>query len=411
VAFGANIVLGILTTLILLGNDLPLAGSVVTGMAICGTGCVFALVAAVIAQFFESARTANSLNALAIGTAFLLRAIGDSIGTLARNGMVVHSLWPSWLSPFGWAQQIQPLTQNNWWIFSLFGGLAAALLSIAFFLTNKRDVGLGLFPARKGPATAPANLLSPFGLAWRLQKGILRGWAIAVVVTAASYGLTAKEFKDLFAENTAAADFLKQLGGSKDLTDALLGALVAYMALTIAAYAIQALQRLRSEESGGQLESILATNVSRSRWLFSHLGCALIGVSGLLLLSGLSMGVAYVLAAGRPLSELLALLGATFAQLPAVLVVVSFAVLAFGILPRMAIGLAWTSFGLCLVVAQFGAIFKLSHWALDISPFTHSPLVLINPFSITPVVSLLGVAFILCLAGFVSFRRRDLMTA
>ena len=38
-----------------------------------------------------------------------------------------------------------------------------------------------------------------------------------------------------------------------------------------ASFAVQALLRLRAEESGGQAEAVLATAVGRPRWLASHL--------------------------------------------------------------------------------------------------------------------------------------------
>jgi len=411
VVMGANILLGGLIVLILLGNDLPMAGSIATGAAVAMTGMVFAAAAAVTAQISESARGSNSLAALVIGAAFLLRAIGDGMGHLTQGGMAIVSAWPSWLSPIGWMQQLHPFTEQHWGTFGLAGVLCTALIGTAFFLTNKRDMGMGMLPVKQGPATAPAGLLSPFGLAWRLQKGILKGWAVAIVVLGATYGLVAEEFEKLFTENEAVADLMKQLGGTDNITDALLGALFFFMAITISAYAIQALQRLRTEEAGGQLETVLATAVSRPRWMLSHIACAGIGVFVLTLLTGVSLSTAYVLAASEPLGEILSLTGAMFVHMPAILALAGFAVLAFGLLPRAAVGVAWAGFGFCLLIGQFGTTLKLPQWVLDISPFTHTPSVPAETVTIAPIATLLAVAITLSVAGLVLFRRRDLDAA
>lgn len=412
VVVGANVILGGLIGLILMGNDLPMAGSLGTGAAVASVGIMFATIAAIAAQISDSARGANSLTAIGIGVTFLLRAIGDGLGTLTQNGRAIVSAWPSWLSPIGWSQQLHPYTEQNWWIFGLMTVFVAGAVGTAFFLTSRRDIGLGMIASRKGPAHAPAALLSPFGLAWRLQKGIIKGWAAAMIVLGATYGLVVQEFQNLFAENEEIADMMRQLsGGTANLTDAILGALLIFMALAIAAYSVQALQRLRSEEAGGQLEPILATGVSRQRWMLSHIACAIIGVVVLTVLTGLSLSITYVLAAGEPWREVATLTGATLAHLPSILALVGFVALIFGLLPRLVTGLAWGGFAFCLLAGQFGALLKLPQWVLDISPFTHTPTVPAEPFTATPLIWLTA-AFVLLLAvGLGLFRRRDIATA
>ena len=78
------------------------------GMAAAGVGVVFAAIAAVGAQVFSTARAANAVAAAALGVAFVLRAAGDVTGTVTHGGVVVESRWISWLSPYGWGQQVRP---------------------------------------------------------------------------------------------------------------------------------------------------------------------------------------------------------------------------------------------------------------------------------------------------------------
>ncbi len=45
----------------------------------------------------------------------------------------------------------------------------------------------------------------------------------------------------------------------------------------------------------------------------------------------------------------------------------------FGLLPRASVAGAWTALGLVVVINLFGQVLQLSHWVLDLSPFTHAP--------------------------------------
>ncbi|MGH3993064.1 MAG: ABC transporter permease, partial [Pseudonocardiaceae bacterium] len=107
VAVGANVALALLTTLVLIGNDLPVTGSLMAGTGVAAVGVAFAAVAAVTAQLAQTARAANGLAAAAVGVAFLLRAVGDVAGQVTDGGTRNVSAWPSWLSPIGWGQQMR----------------------------------------------------------------------------------------------------------------------------------------------------------------------------------------------------------------------------------------------------------------------------------------------------------------
>ncbi|MCL2281031.1 hypothetical protein FWC31_04120, partial [Candidatus Saccharibacteria bacterium] len=72
-------------------------------------GFVWAAIAAILVQLFESVRTANAMAAILVGVTFLLRGVGDFLGQLGANG-TIQAAWPSWLSPFGWNQATRSLT-------------------------------------------------------------------------------------------------------------------------------------------------------------------------------------------------------------------------------------------------------------------------------------------------------------
>lgn len=410
VTIGANIILGALISLVFLLNDLPATGSVAVGASLASIGIIFAGVAAITAQISGSARGANSLAAIVIGVAFLFRAIGDGMGHLTNNGLGIASNWPSWLSPIGWGQQMYPFATERWWIFGLFGGAFVVCFVTAYVLNARRDQGLGMLPARRGPVHAKRSLLSPLGLAWRLQRGTLKGWSFAVVVMGVSFGLISEEFKDLFQSNPEVAEVLGKTGGSTNFTDLFFAAIMGLMAIALAAYSVQSLLRMRSEESSGHLEPVLAGAVSRPRWMLSHIVTALGGSIFLLLLLGVTTGATYVLTTGTPWSQSVDVIKAAIVHAPALLSFAAFVIFIFGILPGQAMAVGWASFAVCYLIAQFGVVLKLPQKLLDLSPFAHTPAIPLEKIQYRPLITLTAVALVLIIAGLVAFRRRDITT-
>lgn len=407
----ANLILGVLISLLLLSNDLSATGSWATGASLAAIGIAFAGVAAVTSQISESSRGANSMAAAVIGAAFLLRGAGDAMGSIIKDGTAIHSAWPSWLSPFGWGEQLHPYTELNWLTFVPLILFCIAAIGVAYACNAYRDVGLGLIAAKPGPAHAPKSLSSPFGLALRLQRGLLIGWTVGLAVMGIVVGFIAKEFQALLTENEQVAEIMKALGGGSDLNDVIIGSMMSLMALAMAGYALQALLRMRSEETSGQLEPVLATSVGKWRWMLGHIGCTCSGILILSLALGLASGVSYILISDSAWSELWSILGAAAVHIPAVLVVTGVTALLFGLLPKLAIALSWSFFAVCMLMGQFGAILDLPQALLNLSPFSHTPFVPATSIDWLPIILLTGASVALMLLGLISFRRRDVTTS
>jgi ABC-2 type transport system permease protein len=412
VAVIINLIFAGLVYASLIAFDLPASGALGAAAAMAATGITFAAIAAIAAQLADSGRGANSFSALAIGVAFLLRAVGDGMGTLTQNGLAVKSAFPTWLSPFGWGQLAFPFTEQNWWIFSLYGGFFAAALGTAVVFMARRDIGIGMIPTRLSRAHALKGLLSPFGLARRLQRGTLRGWAIAVVVLGTSFGFVIKDFEDFMAENEEFREAFGASGlGGSSIRDIFLSVMLSMVSIMIAGYAIQSLLRLRSEESGGQAESILGTSVSRSGWQLSHISYVAIGIVVLTVLSGLSLGTSYVASTGGSWSELWTIVTAAFTYSAAIFTLAGFTALLISLFPQLAVAASWASFAGCLLILQLGALLNLPQWAMNISPFGHLPAMPAQDFKLAPVLWLLGVTIMFLAASLLYFNRRDIVTA
>jgi ABC-2 type transport system permease protein len=397
VSLGANLALGLLSAAGLAATGLPPAGSLLFGLAWAGTGLAFAAVAAVTAQLATVARTATAAASAVLGLTYLLRAVGD---TAAPGG----PRWASWLSPVGWGQQVRPFAGDRWGVLGLLVLFSAVTFGLAFSLSARRDHGAGLIADRPGPAGAAAALRGPTALAWRLQRGLLLGWVAGFVLVGAVLGNIASNVSG-FLDSPAARDIFLKLGGAKGLTDAFLAAEIGIMSLAVAVFGVQAVMRAHSEEAAVHAEPLLATGVSRGRWLLSHVGVAVLGSALLLCVAGLAAGAAHAANVGAP-GEVWRVLGAAVAQLPAVLVVVALAVAAFGLVPR-AVTVGWAALVAFFLVGELGPLFNLSQWVMDLSPFAHSPRLPGGPVSATPLVVLSVIALGLVVTGFVGFRRRD----
>jgi ABC-2 type transport system permease protein len=411
VTIGANIVLSSMLGLVLVAEGLPVAGSVGMAAALGAIGIIFAGIAAITAQVSESARGANSMAAIVLGVSFVIRAVGDSLGDLDETKMRVVSSWISWLSPLGWTQQIHPFTEKNWDIFALLTGFFVVIIGIAFYLNNQRDLGRGMVSARKGPANASHALLSIGGLARRLQRGIFYGWSVFIVIMGVCLGLISKEFENMLTENSEVKDYLANIGGTGSFQDIYFSAMIAIMGIVIAGYVVQALQRLRSEESSGQLEGLLATRVSKPGWMLSHITYVFSGAIALLLLLGLSTGLSYIIVTDAGFSEVWRVTWASLAQAPPILTIGGLTVAAFGLFPRAVIAVSWSLFAGALVISQFGALLKLPQLFMNLSPFSHLASMPAQPIKYLPLTILTGIALTLTIAGLVFFRQRNVTTA
>ena len=401
VAVAANVALALLLTIALTFLGLPAAGSAAFALAIATCGLAFAAVAALTAQLAAGARAARGIAIGALGAAYLLRAVGDATGSTGPS-------WLTWLSPLGWTEFVRPYPAARWWVLALPLALTAAAVAVAYVLAVTRDYGAGLLPDRPGRATASRWLRGPLGLAWRLQRGTLLGWAVGFAFTFAASGAAAKGIGSLLGGSAQLRQAFTRLGGQAGITNAYLAAIMSLAGLAAAAYATSAVLRLRAEETEGRAEVLLATAAGRVRWGLSHVAVAVFGTAVLLAVAGVAAGLGYGLRTGSAGPEVARLLGAAAAQLPASLAVAGIAVVLLGMAPGASVAGAWTVLGVVVVIALFGQVLQLSRWLLDISPFTHVPKLPGGPVPAAPMLWLSLAAIAFCAVGLAALRRRDI---
>ncbi len=395
-----NVVVALASATVLVALGLPLNGSLAFGLAWLSAGIVFLAVGALAAQLTETSRAANGLAMAVVGGAFALRAIGDAAGPGTWG-------WLSWLSPIGWAQRSRPFAGDRWSVLLLSAGLAALVLVVAIRLDGRRDVGAGVVRPRPGPSQGGRSLAGPLGLAWRLQRGPLLGWACGLMIMGLLAGAITSSVGQLIGGSAQATSLIAKLGGSSRLIDGFLAVMTGFAGLLTAAFAVAAVLRLREEEAAGRAEHLLAGPVSRSRWAASHLLPALVGGAALLSLMGMGMGVSYGLQIGDVSGQVPRLTGALLGQLPGVWVLAAAAFVIVTAAPRFA-SAAWGLLAGCLLLDELGPSLDVPAWLLALSPFSHLPKLPAVPWNVVPFFGVLAAAALLLLCGGWALRRRDL---
>jgi ABC-2 type transport system permease protein len=400
VAVLGNVVLTVVLCLVLPLLGLPAAGSAALSLAIGTCGLAFTGISAVAAQLTAGARSARGLAIGVLGVAFLARAVGDAAGAGGPS-------WLTWVLPLGWTELLRPFAGERWWVLALPLALSAGGSGLAFALAARRDHGAGLFPDRPGRPAASAALRGPFALAVRLQWGSLAGWAAGFAVMFAVSGAAGKGIGQLVGSSGALQKEFTRLGGQSAIVNAYLSALMLLAGIVAAAYGVSAVLRAHAEETAGRADPVLAGSVGRVRWGLSHLLAAVAGTAVLLVLAGLAAGLGYGLSVGGAGGETARMLGAAIAQLPAALVIVGVAVLALGAVPDACVAVGWTAVGLAVLLNIFGQALQLSHWVLDVSPFTHAPRLPGGAVGAESLAWLCVIGIALCALGLAALRRRD----
>ncbi len=392
VALVANALAGALVTASLVAVPLAVPDSVALGAGLAATGAVFTGTALLAAQLTSGPRAAYGLAGAVIAVAYVLRAIGD-VGTPVLT----------WVSPIGWYQGMYAFSGLRWWPLAILLVAAAASLVVALLVFARRDFGAGVLAARPGPARAAGALTRDVGLATRLQRGSVVGWTVGMWLMGLAYGSMGSDVGDLLGNSDVSREmFVRGNGG---IVDGFYATAIVLLALMACGFAVSSALRPRGDEVDGRVETLLATGLSRTRWLVANLAVTVVGSFLVVLAAGLGLGTGYALVAG----DSAAVLDYTMATLPyvaPVLATASVACLLFGLAPRLA-GLAWLVLGFAVVVLMFGQLLGLPDWLQALSPFHHLALVPAEDFRWAPFLAVGAVAVALGAAGVLGFTRRD----
>lgn len=389
-----SLAIGISTAVALVAAGLPTVGALAFGAGWASAGVTFAAIGGVAAQLTTSSRAANGLGVATVGGAYLLRALGD----LPERGPRVFT----WLSPIGWSQEVRPFAGDRFAVVGLPILAAIGLTVTAFALRNRRDLGAGMWSERPGPAVG--SMHTTWALTLRLNRNLWVGWAVGVAVFGALVGSLTTNVSGLV-NSPGMQDLIEAMGGTQSITDAFLSTELSILGSIIAAFGISSVTHLRSEETAGRAEMLLAAPLDRRRWAAGHLVAALLGVAALMVIAGLAVGFGYAADAGDSgrLGELVA---AAVARIPAAWVFVGLGAAIFGWAPQRT-RLVWASFVVAALLIEFGPLLQVPQWLVDLSPFAHSPKLPGAETVLVPLLVLTALAASAAAVGLFGFLRRD----
>ncbi|PID55374.1 MAG: hypothetical protein CSB46_00100 [Micrococcales bacterium] len=380
---------------------LPWAGCVAAGAAIACSGALFVGIGALTAQLFASARAARAWTLGAgLGGMYVLRAVIDG---LPEDSMVAPLRWAI---PLEWGMLVRPFAGDRWWVLLLPVTSTVLVLAVAYRLESIRDHGTGVRASRPGPDTAAAGLAGAPGLAWRLHRTGVLGWAFGLLVAAVLFGSVGAQMDQLAGSNQSVLDVFERLGGSDAITTAFFTGMLSILVTIVAVMAVSILGRIQAEEATGRAELMLATATRRTAYAVSHLRLAIAAPALVLVAVGALLPSAKAVTDSR--WEMIGdyALGAA-GLLPGLVLVVGLALLVIGWAPRL-LPAVWAVLGWSVFTGWFAALFDLPDWLVDLQPWGHLAFMPRDRMSWPPFLVETGIAVVLIVLGLAGFRRRDI---
>lgn len=376
---------------------LPIGASALLALATASVVSVFVGCGALTSQLAPTRRMALQLGAAAVVAAFLLRVIADtsSIG------------WLRWLTPLGWAEEVRPFTSSQPLVLLVPLLASAVLLSVAGRLYTHRDVGAGLLPARDAADPKTRLLSSTTAHVVRQELTSLVAWTFGVGMTALIIGIVSKSINPSVI-STGLQQELAKLGQGSIVTPAgYIAFAFIFVVLALSVFACGQLAAARQEEEEGRLETLIALPVARRRWLAGRLAVALAAAIVICSVAGLLTWIG-ARAAGVGVS-LPRLLEAGANCLPATVLFLGVAALAYALLPRAGAAVGYGAVAVAFLWYLFGSLAGVPHWLVEATPFAHVAAVPVQPFRTVAAAVMIGIGVMAAIAAVAVFERRDLV--
>ena len=375
-------------------ESMGFSGSMLYGAALGMTGLLFAAATALFVQLSANNRAVLSYAFTFLGAAYILRAVGD-VGNETLSAVAL----------LGLSTRTEVFVNDYWWPVGVGILVSAALGGAALYLNARRDLGSGFFAARPGKSEASRWLSTPFGLTWRLTKGTILGWSIAIFILAASYGSIFGDLEEFLYSLEFLREMLSNNGNESSLVQQFMGFIMVMLAILSAVPGILVVFKLRGEERQNRVEHLLGRQVCRAR-LIAGYGILAFAASALMLfLAGLGLFSAANAVVDEPL-ELWVVIQAAMAFLPALWVMDGLALLLVGFKPGLSV-IAWAYLVYSFTVVYLGELLQFPGWLINLSPFGHIPRIPAEAFSWSPVMLLSVIGLGLAAGGIFGFRQRD----
>jgi len=383
--------------LALIAGGLEAEGSAYVALATLAPAIVFAGVGALMSQLASTRRVALELSSAALAASLAVRVIADTASGVG---------WLRWVTPLGWSEELRAFTGTRPAVLLAPAAVSALLFVLAGAIARRRDVGSGLLQTSDSSAPNLRLLSSPAALALREERASLAAWLAGTALYAAVIGALCTSFNSQ-SISTSLQREIRKLGAASITTPAgALGFYFLFFTLVTCLFVCAQVAAARREEADERLQTLFALPFGRHAWLTGRLALALAGTVALALaLALVTWAAAETQHAGVSLPRMLEA-GANC--VPVALMFLGIGALAFALLPRAGVGIAYGLVTVAFVWDLFGSLLGAPHWVVDLTPFQHIALVPAQPLRVGATLVMLGIGAAGALAAGLVFRRRDL---
>ena len=362
-----------------LAHGFGVVGSLRYGAIVALTMAVLAMLGTVCAQLFRHAAEASGLALFIVIGIYLIRGWVD-----------FENCDATWTTPASWLAESQPFDDElHLWPFLACLGLVATLGLLTLLFASRRDLGGGLFPARRGRAQAHPGLCTPIGLMARLT------WRTTAVAAVVGVLLT-----------LVLASFAEEMSSGGGI-DAQLVFLLQLSAEISALVGVATAGMLAAEERDGRTGLLLSTSIGRWTWTLCGTAVALASSLVTLIALGVSAGIGVSISTGNPDQMWPAVTGA-LAYAPAVAWCMALALLLCMIRPGLNT-IVWAVIGWAIIVTLPSQLLDLDDAARNLSPFEWMGQVPQSSWQSEAALAVSVGSVLVLAAGILWFRRRDLL--
>jgi polyether ionophore transport system permease protein len=373
-------------------------GALVYGSGLGLLALTFVGVDACASQVFGNRRLAVGVAGAVLGAAMVLRIAADASDDRA---------WLRWLTPFGWLENLQAFDDNNLVPLVLLVLAPCVLLVVAVGLLGRRDVGEGLVRASGHAESRTALLAGPLPFAWRQNLVGVTGWSVGMALYGLVIGAITAGGAEFVAQNPSLEQLLADFGLTGLSTpEGFVASMAGVLAVAFTIQAASGLGRCHEDETGGRLDLPYAASLTRARWLLSVVVAALAAAAVAVVASIVATWVGAV--AGDADLALSDIAIATLNALPATALCFGLAVLLLGTWPGLTVPLAVGAAIGVYIMSFLGPLLDWPTWMQDLNPFQQLGNAPVSPVDWTVVATILGIAAVEVILGFLTYQRRDL---
>jgi polyether ionophore transport system permease protein len=379
---------------------LAVGSSAYLALATASVAWVFAGVGALMSQLAPTRRVALQYSLAVFAIAFLVRVIADT----SSGGQ-----WLRWATPLGWAEELRPFTGAQPLVLLLPLAVSTALLAAAVSIAAGRDVGAGVLPARDSAAPRLRLLSSPTAHALRQERASVTTWISSVAAFGLMIGIVSKSINKSVISGGLQRQLEKFDAGPAVTPRGYMAFSFIFFVLVTSLFACSQLAAARREEEQERLETLLALPVGRRQWLLGRLGLAVAGAVAISLTAGAATWLG-AQSEGVNLS-FTGLLEAGGNCLPASLLFLGLATLAYALVPRASSASAYGLVAIAFLWYLFGSLVGVPKWLVDATPFAHVAAVPIHSFRTGAATIMIATGLLAAGVGVAWFERRDVLGA